>query len=78
MSANLMILKTLFLSKPVSSFWQEVWNWNKRASFCKYTEMSAMAVSLKYLYGRLLFCLSCGSCGGGFTGGCVVLLVLGF
>ena len=50
-------------------------------SFYKYTEMSAVsaiAVSSKYLHEQLLPYLGCGSCGENSTGGCVVLLVLGF
>jgi hypothetical protein len=78
-SVSFIISNIPFSSRPVSSFWQEVWNWDKRMSFYRYTEMSAVsviAVSSEYLYRQPLFCLGCDSCGQGSTDGCTVLLTL--
>ena len=50
-------------------------------SFYKYTKMStlsAMAVSLRYLYKRPLLYLGCGNYGEDFIGSCTVLLILEF
>ena len=78
---SLTILKIPFLSKLISSFWQEVWNWDKGISSCKHTKIStvsAIAISLKYLYRRPLPYLGCNSCCKGSTGSYLVLLVLDF